>query len=461
MEGFTKEALTRVPLADGVLSLLAFVLDPEFLQGVFEEHRGRSYEATLSFPTMVSVVQEALLEHGGSGHQAMTRSRKREELNASIQAAYGKLRRIPISLSLGFLAGTSDRVREVFPEGASNALPASLDEFDVYAVDGKKIKNVAKRLKPARSYSGTPLGGKALAALNLRRGSVEAINAHPDGETNDAPLVPDLLPQVRARSTRRRLWVADRQFCDLVQTARFAEANDAFLIRYHPKNSFHRDPERAVREGTDAQGRSYLEEWGYLGKASDPRRQYVRRITLFRADGEDVVLVTNLLDADKYPATDLLETYLQRWGIERVFQQVTEVFHLQHLISSTPEGTIFQFAFCVLMYNLVQTVRAYIARAQNRRAETISSEQLFYDVHRQLTALSVFGDRATILDYFQPSLTAAQLKLRLEQLFQNTWEDYWVKSPATKRKPPGEKKTIQGGHTSIFRILRDARHSVP
>ncbi len=83
-------------------------------------------------------------------------------------------------------------------------MPKSLRDFDVMALDGKKIKRAAKRLKVARGYSGTPLGGKILAALDLRRGLIVAMNAHLDGETNDAPLLPGLLPQVRLRTQRRR-----------------------------------------------------------------------------------------------------------------------------------------------------------------------------------------------------------------------------------------------------------------
>ena len=79
-----------------------------------------------------------------------------------------------------------------------------------------------------------------------------------------------------------------------------------------------------------------MEEWGWLGKPASKKSLYVRRITLFRKNDEDVILVTSLTDADKYPATDLMDAYLLRWGIENVFQQVTEVFHLQRLISSTP-----------------------------------------------------------------------------------------------------------------------------
>ncbi len=57
----------------------------------------------------------------------------------------------------------------------------------------------------------------------------------------------------------------------------------------------------------------------------------MRRITLARPGEKDVILVTNLCDAQAVPAADLLEVYLNRWGIERMFQQITEVFGLAHL----------------------------------------------------------------------------------------------------------------------------------
>jgi len=457
MDGFSKEVLNRLPLAEGTLSLLAWVFDPAFLDGVFDTYRGRSYESELTFPTMVRLIQEALLEHDGSGHQAMVRAQDRDELDVSLQAVYGKLRRVPIELSLGFLACGSDRLREIFPAETAAKCPASLRAFDIYAVDGKKIKRVAKRLKPARQYSGTPLGGKVLVALDLRRGLVAAINAHPDGETNDAPLVPGLLPQVRKRSTRRVLWIADRQFCDLTQPRRFAEDGGAFLIRYHPKNSFHRDPNLPVDEGVDSQGRRYQQEWGHLGAPSNRRRLDVRRITLFREGEEEVILITDLLDAERYPARDLLDAYLARWGIERVFQQVTEVFHLQSLISSSPEGTIFQFAFCTLLYNMVQVTRAYISRAQHKPPETVSSEQLFKDVQRELIGLSTLAVRETVIEHFQPFDDARELTARLQKLFEDVWKDHWVKSPKKKiPKTPVKRQRINGGHTSIFRIIREA-----
>jgi hypothetical protein len=62
-------------------------------------------------------------------------------------------------------------------------------------------------------------------------------------------------------------------------------------------------------------------------------------VTLRRDGEEDVILVTGLLDAAAYPAEDLLALYLARWGIERVFQQITEVSHPGFLSSlSRPFG---------------------------------------------------------------------------------------------------------------------------
>lgn len=454
MDDLSLEVLARLPLADAVMSLCAYAVDGDFLNQVFEAHRGRSYETAVTFPALVNLISDALLQFEGSGRQAMLQAEEQNTLQASPQAMYGKLRRIPISLSNAFLMQTTARLCEVFPVQAACQLPASLRRFDATAIDGKKIKGAAKRLKPARGYSGTPLGGKTLVALDLRRGLIVAMNAHLDGETNDAPLVADLLPQVREQLQRSRLWIADSQFCDLTQPHNFLAENDVFLVRYHPKTKFHRDPDVPLRTESDAQ-RHYADEWGWLGKPHGKKSLYVRRITLFRKDEEDVILVTSLQDANQYPATELLDAYLLRWGIERVFQQVTEVFHLQRLISSTPQGTIFQCAFCFFLYNLIQVTRGYLAEAQQRRPETISTEMVFNDAHRQLVALTELVEFHNIVTYFQPHATAEDLMEHMRTRLHNVWRKGWTKSP-TKRKAKKRKPTtiVRGGHTSLYRIIQ-------
>jgi Transposase DDE domain len=458
VDELAQPVLARLPLAEAVLLVWRWIADAAFLQQLFQRFRGRSYEKIIGFPLVVQLIADALLERGGSANKSFEQAIENDDLQASVQAAYGKLRRLPIPLSMAFLSGCTDRLRALFPTLATTAPPASLAGLAVVVYDGKAIKRVAKRLKKLRGVPGGLLGGRALVAMTLSDGLTVAMHAHPDGDANDVRFVGDLLPEVRQRIAGPRLHLADRQFCDLVQMTAFtAEADDHFLIRYHAKVHFHRDPSRPERTGTDAAGRPYTEAWGWLGSASHKLRRYVRQITLERPDEEAIILVTDLLDADRYAATDLLSLYLARWGIERMFQKVTEVFGLQELIGGTPQATIFQFAFCMVLYNLIQVVRGYVAQAEQRAIETISTEKLFEDVTEQLMALNTLIDTKTIVDLFAEPPALAEMQKRLQTLLADVWQDRWLKAPSRKRNPQAKKG--KRTHGSVYRILTDYRGS--
>jgi hypothetical protein len=294
-----------------------------------------------------------------------------------------------------------------------------------------------------------------LVALSLRTGLAVAMHAHPDGEANDVRFVGDLLPKVRALVGGVRLWVADRQFCTLVQLAECVRAWDHFLVRYHGHVRFERDPDRPGGQGADAEGRRYEDAWGWLGRPGHPQRRYVRRITLERPGDKPVILVSDLLEEDRYPAVDLLAVYLCRWGIERMFQQVTEVFGLRGLIGSTPEATVFPLAFCLVLYNLMQVIRAYVAQAEQRPVETISTEKRFEDVTRELIAWEEVVEPAETVACFGTPLTVAQVQARLAAVLSGVWRERWLKAPSRKRRPapkPGKRT-----HGSVYRILEQHR----
>jgi hypothetical protein len=450
---FAREVLGRLPLAEAVLTLWRWVADPLFLLSVFARHRGAGYEKVLSFGGLVQLIADALLEHQGSGRKSFLRAQERGELETSVQAVYQKLGRVPLGLSEAWLAESTERVRPVYPASAALVLPPSVQALRVIVVDGKAIKRVAKRLKPLQGRQGGLLGGKALVALELSSGLVVALATDPDGETNDAKLVPALLPQVRRHVAGERVWVADRQFCDLTQTAAFATAQDHFVVRYHPKTHFCPDRTHPAHYGHDSQGRAWVEDWGWLGGERAKQRRFVRRITLYRPGEETLILITDLLDAAQYPASELLVLYLARWGIERVFQQITEVFHLHALIGTTPQGTIFQLAFCLLLYNLLQMVRAYVATAQTRPPETISTELLFDDVQRQLVALTELVPPPQVESLFAPLPSPNSLSEQLTKLLETVWTPRWLKAPAKQPKAPTARKAIRGNQTSVYRLL--------
>jgi Transposase DDE domain len=450
---FAREVLTRLPLAEAVVSLWRWVADPLFLLSVFTRHCGVGYEKEISFGVLVQLIADALLEHQGSGRKSFERGREQGLLTASVQAVYQKLGRVRLRLSEAWLAESTARVRPVYPYAARLPLPSAFQGLEVIIVDGKAIKRVAKRLKPLQGRKGGVLGGKALVALELRSGLVVAMATHPDGETNEAKLVPALLPQVREQVVDARLWVADRQFCDLTQTAAFAASGDHFLVRYHPKTHFCPDPTRPAQGGQDAQGRAWRQDWGWLGCEQAKHRRFVRRITLARPGEEPIMVLTDLLEAQQFPANDLLDLYLARWGIERVFQQITEVFHLQTLIGTTPQGTVFQGAFCLLLYNLVQVVRAYVATAQARPVPAISTELLFDDVHRQLVAFTELVPPVQVEPLFPLLPSEEELRAQLTRLLATVWSARWLKAPAKNRKVPTPQTPIRGKHSSVYRLV--------
>jgi hypothetical protein len=51
-------------------------------------------------------------------------------------------------------------LRELLPWGGRRQLPASLSAFEALLIDGKTIKNVAKRLKALRGVAGGMLGAR-------------------------------------------------------------------------------------------------------------------------------------------------------------------------------------------------------------------------------------------------------------------------------------------------------------
>ena len=112
---FAREVLSRLPLAEAVLSLWRWVADPVFLLSVFARHSGLGYEKEIRFEVLVQLIADALLEHQGSGRKSFERGREQGLLTASVQAVYQKLGRVPLGLSEAWLAESTARVRPVYP----------------------------------------------------------------------------------------------------------------------------------------------------------------------------------------------------------------------------------------------------------------------------------------------------------------------------------------------------------
>ena len=139
-EEFSVEALQRVPVAEGVLSVLAVLFSEERMSALFEKHRGASYQRTLSFHRLVQLMYSAVLEHNAVGSQAFDSARKANAMPVSDQAAYGKIGRMRQSLSHAIISESMAPLMEMFPECVKTRVPMCFNKYNVYGIDGKKLQ---------------------------------------------------------------------------------------------------------------------------------------------------------------------------------------------------------------------------------------------------------------------------------------------------------------------------------
>jgi hypothetical protein len=447
---FARQVLDGLPLARASLALFAYGIPTPFLANLFDRHRGRGYEDVVTFAQLVAWLFDALIEHHGSGRQAhLQRYRPRDD--ACNEAFYGKLRRIPLGLSEAFLRDVTDRFAALFPNVVAHRLPTAFDHLDVLILDGKSLKKVAKRLVQTRGTPGKLLGGKLLVAYRPRDGLVLDMAADLDGETNEAKLIPRLMPRLRTRPGPAKLVVGDRLFCSLKHFAEFTTGEGHFVVRHARTLSFEPDPKRHSVTTMDVSDRVVVEQWGWAGKPKEKLRCYVRRITVERPAGEAITVLTDVLDPDLYPATDLLDLYRLRWSIEGTFQKVTQIFALGRFIGSTPEATVFQASMCFVLANVVQVLQGYVVAKPKLTIDDLSTEQFCTDWRRQLAALKELVAVPMIVSLIPTDLTAESMKALLEQLLGTMWKPGWDK---TRNKLPRAHRHAakqKGAHTSVQR----------
>lgn len=461
-EVFSATVLSKVPLADAVWRLLHFSLADSWLDDLWQRRRGRCYEQVVKFSTMARLVGDALTQHSGSGRQAFERGKESSTLPVSITSAYEKLGHLPLPLSEALLEEGTRRLQEILPvKPAVEPFPlaACWKGYEVFGADGKAIKHVKRLLKPLRGLQAGILGARASVALNMRTGMAVSMAGHLDGEAGEGSLTERLLPSMAAAAGDKP-WVVvlDRLYCNLNFPRLVLAAGGHFVIRYCSKTHFIADPARPAQESRGRRGQPIVQEWGQLGRSAGPQRLYVRRITLHLSDGREISVITDLLDEAIYPAEDLLATYRKRWGLERVFHQITDVFSLRNLIGSLPPAMLFQLSFCLLLYNALQVLRAHLAFHQRCEAEKISNEKLFYDLRRELISVDELVETPCLLRLLGEEPKANELRAYLKKNLSGIWSERWWKAPSSGGGGHKKVKTrVLGNHTSTYRVLQHTK----
>ena len=447
--------LNKLPLLEAFWRLWREVLPETFVNRVYEENRGRCYQKDFSFDQLVYLIHDAMTQHDGSARATL----ERHQLPASIQAFYGKVRRMPVAVSQALLAEAAQRLESCLPGSFRQTVAPCFRDHRLLIFNGKLFKNASKRLKATRQLPGAALGGKALAVLDYSTRLILGMEAHQDGHRNEQMLVQPLLAQLRPRITGKRVWVADQHFGNLCNFARCTQEGDDAILRKHPHTVFTADPSPKTTTGVDEINRRYRDEVGTL--TSDRHgTQLARQITIERPGEEDLVIITSLLDRKAYPAVAILEVYRWRWSIEETFQKVVEIFHLKRLIGSHPLAMIFQASLCLTLYNVMTVLRALLAQTQKCHANNVSMYQVNYDLKREITTSHTLLTPEEFLARLPTSdKTLSQRLTHIKALLKKAWLPRWAKVPNKKRHLPKNKHSRgQPAHFSIDKVLRNTKN---
>jgi IS4 transposase len=446
IQRFAKEA----PVATMVRGLLANCLSSKELDAIFRDAAVRQYEDELLFSSVVELMHLVVTKSQKSMHAAY--QTHRERLQVSVQSLYNKLNGIEPQVSRALVRQTAERMREVI-DALRGRQQGCLGNYRVRILDGSHLAATEHRLAELRVVRGGPLPGQALVVLEPAIGLITDIIPCEDGHAQERSLLIELVDIIQPND----LWIADRNFCTVMLLHEIAASKAFFLVRQHAGLPWEPRGERR-QVGRSSTGRVYEQTVAVPdGLGND---LLVRRITLEldepTVDGERTIyLLTNLPAEVK--AGDAADEYHSRWGIEKVFGQLTLSLNGEINTLGYPGAALLGYSIALLMYNVLSVVKTAlgVAHGIDNIDAQVSTYYLADEVAGMWRGMEVAIPPAQWNRQFariEPDDMAKQLISIARHADLRRYE----KHPRKPKKPPPKRKGTQP-HVSTARLLANRK----
>ena len=132
--------------------------------------------------------------------------------------------------------------------------------------------------------------------------------------------------------------VADAGFISFALCQALMRSNRSFVFRVAANMRLVEGLGSACSNVTNMDGRDLTCLWPK--ENSDQQPVLLRRVTVSNAAGQPVVLVTNVLEADRLSDADLLQIYRHRWEIELHYRTFKQTWNFATLRSRKPETAL-------------------------------------------------------------------------------------------------------------------------
>jgi hypothetical protein len=160
-----------------------------------------------------------------------------------------------------------------------------------------------------------------------------------------------------------------------------------------------------------------------------PMELRVRLVTVRLSSGELEVLVTSLLDEERYPTEEFATIYWKRWKQETYYGRLKGRLDLEHCTGKTVEAVEQDFQATVLLSNVESVI---IAPAQEQLSGRTATRQQPAKVNR---AVSLHALKSRLIDLLASALPAEQVLEELTRWFEANPVSTRSGRLAPRRKP--------------------------
>ncbi len=242
-----------------------------------------------------------------------------------------------------------------------------------------------------------------------------------------------LFRQIKGQLQPGDIALADRFFCNYWVIADSQQRGVDVVFRLHQtrKTDFRRGrrlgPDDHIVIWPKSQRPDWMSPAEYAAMPEELRLREIRvRIKDKKKRTRVLVIVTTLLDATKYPASELGDLFRQRWHAELDIRSIKTTMGMEMLRTKTPEMVRKEVGMHLLAYNLIRGVMAEAARGRD-----MLPRELSFNGARQ----TVRAFEETHL--YEPTEIAADFPLLLELISQKRVGDRpdRCEPRANKRRP--------------------------
>jgi IS4 transposase len=445
-----------------VMAQLGFerVLDPSWLDELFEEYRGRQYERELLFSTVVDVVALVALGLQPSVHAA---ARSRESLRVSLSALYDKINHTEPALGRALVQQSAQRllpVVEKFRAGQTSVCPG----YRVRIVDGNCLAPSEKRLRPLRKVRSAALPGRSLVVYDPDRCLVTDVLPSEDGHAGERTLMAALVQTAMPGE----LWMGDRAFCTYNIIAGWHRRGCLLLVREHSSNAKLAACSPLREQGKTDSGTVFEQLVDCLGPEPTDSSIRLRRIELHlnkaTEDGETVVaLLTNL--PEEVTAVQIANLYRRRWTIESMFQKIESVLASEIKTLGYPRAALFSFCVALLGFNVLSMLQATVEtqhEIEPRSPEELSLYYVANEVKRMHAGMMLVlpAEHWSALRSL-PLSDFCNLLLRIARFANPAALRKTRRGPKQRVKKKPVPPSVAGAHVSTARLLKETQRQTP